>query len=132
MKGLEIPVCVCVCIRGSIAPPIMQGQVSMLGKEIGMLNFGKTPKSVPTQILLNRIFAKQGSVKAPGMEFSPVSLQKDVPQGFFFKKLCLSLVHLGSEMKNCLIRRLITGLDYQHVGDGTFEKPLGRLMSLKS
>lgn len=40
-------------------------------------------------------------------------------------------MHLGSEKINCLIRRLITGLDDQHVGDGTFEKPLGRLMSLK-
>lgn len=54
----------------------------MLGKEIGMLNFGQAPRSVATQILLNRIFAKQGSVKAPGMEFTQFHYKKMYPKDF--------------------------------------------------
>lgn len=44
-----------------------------------------TKKCGYTDSAKQNLIAKQGSVKAPGMEFSPASLQKDVSKGFFFK-----------------------------------------------
>ena len=103
----------------------------MLGKDTGMLDFGQATRKCGYTFLS----AKQNLCKA-GISgcsrFSSVSVRKDLPQGFkiyIYKRV--SLGHLGSEIINYLVRRLIARLGDQHVGDTTFENPLGRPVSLK-